>query len=538
MSLFNLESLFPFQHPFRHLKPDNYYAFICSTPPGILSVSVIDCETEKLLPLHSYYATDFMKFAREIPLIFKDKFKAVVSCHSNFCPPEFESNLIFCHTVREQFEVAKVPNFFTTDQNILLTNLLIAANISPKTDDIVTIITVNGKNSLKIGKLKYTENGYEKSMICLTPEMQEKNVEKFREQILGEENAVKKTILYSSKAGSPLFKLLRNSVLKSKKLIAIEKNIEEYIDKTVVEILKWLKDKSYTKFHIIPTCTKKYIITNKPDNFDNPLLIVDPSEKLPLVKECFSMDSDNVYIYANYVDTQMDLILSFNSTFYTPCKGIVFKVDIEGFPLSDIEQFDTYGAYLKPFTIMLDNLNIEKQPYIIFFQIYSFVRIFDDGKYKFMEAWNGKFEEVFIELNDNKLSINKINNPDVGISFALRDLINITTMAPDKIVTDEKWKFEITKDSENPVLLEFKSSDGTKNVTTPSFLMAYLLKQQIKGIEKATSIRPQKIDICMYDKYDDDEKKRIKEQFVESCNILSSASPKYECECNVNFFKL
>uniref|UniRef100_A0AC34F742 Uncharacterized protein n=1 Tax=Panagrolaimus sp. ES5 TaxID=591445 RepID=A0AC34F742_9BILA len=188
-----------------------------------------------------------------------------------------------------------MPHFFTDDENLMFTNLLIASNILPKIDDLIITVMVDEDNNLAVGKLKYTEIGYEKSMECLPPNIQEKNVEKFRQQIIGNENP-KKIILYSSKSGLAFFKMLRNAVLKSKKLIAIEKGFEEFMGKSVAEICKWVKDRSNTRFHIISTCAKIFTITDKPDNFDNPLCIVLPREKIPLTKAFFVMESKNIYI--------------------------------------------------------------------------------------------------------------------------------------------------------------------------------------------------------------------------------------------------
>lgn len=107
----------------------------------------------------------------------------------------------------------------------------------------------------------------------------------------------------------------------------------------------------------------------------------------------------------------------------------------------------------------------------------------------------------------------------------------------EKFITHNFWNFSITKDSENPILLEFQISNGETKATPPSFLMAYLLKQQIKAIEKAINERPRKIAIWVIDNYKKEEHQRIEKQYKESCNTLSNAKPKYQFECQFPFIK-
>uniref|UniRef100_A0A914Q792 Uncharacterized protein n=1 Tax=Panagrolaimus davidi TaxID=227884 RepID=A0A914Q792_9BILA len=157
------------------------------------------------------------------------------------------------------------------------------------------MVMVNADNDLVITKLKYTLNGYEQNIICLTPEMQETNALKLRQQIIGDENP-KKIILYSTGHGSMLFKLLRNTILKSKNLIAVEKTHTEILGKAAIEIAKWLKDKSRIRFHLIPVCSKTFIFTDKFDNFENPLLTINRGEQLPLTKEYSTDGTKNIYV--------------------------------------------------------------------------------------------------------------------------------------------------------------------------------------------------------------------------------------------------
>uniref|UniRef100_A0A914Z4H6 Uncharacterized protein n=1 Tax=Panagrolaimus superbus TaxID=310955 RepID=A0A914Z4H6_9BILA len=126
-----------------------------------------------------------------------------------------------------------------------------------------------------------------------------------------------------------------------------------------------------------------------------------------------------------------------------------------------------------------------------------------------------------------------------SILFAVKDLIKIMAMpSNEEMIADERWDFKFIKNAEDSLLLEFEISEGIKRAAPPSFLMAYLLKKQIKAIKKETSVRPSNIAFWAIDKYSEEEKKRIYLQLQEACNTLSNTSAKYKCECEFVLFKM
>uniref|UniRef100_A0A914R001 DUF695 domain-containing protein n=1 Tax=Panagrolaimus davidi TaxID=227884 RepID=A0A914R001_9BILA len=108
---------------------------------------------------------------------------------------------------------------------------------------------------------------------------------------------------------------------------------------------------------------------------------------------------------------------------------------------------------------------------------------------------------------------------------------------PDQIIAEKTWQYKITSDSNNPILLEFETPDEIIK-TTPNLLMAFLIKEQIKAIERETNVRPRKIAFWVFDIYSEDEQRRIYTKLKESCKILSDANPKYQIECEFPFVKL
>uniref|UniRef100_A0AC35GM90 Uncharacterized protein n=1 Tax=Panagrolaimus sp. PS1159 TaxID=55785 RepID=A0AC35GM90_9BILA len=67
------------------------------------------------------------------------------------------------------------------------------------------------------------------------------------------------------------------------------------------------------------------------------------------------------------------------------------------------------------------------------------------------------------------------------------------SIPPKQLKAKPQWGFKITKDDENPILLEFDNFDGTKKAGTPILLMAMLLKQHVKVITAKTGKKPTQI---------------------------------------------
>uniref|UniRef100_A0AC35G6S8 Uncharacterized protein n=1 Tax=Panagrolaimus sp. PS1159 TaxID=55785 RepID=A0AC35G6S8_9BILA len=99
------------------------------------------------------------------------------------------------------------------------------------------------------------------------------------------------------------------------------------------------------------------------------------------------------------------------------------------------------------------------------------------------------------------------------------------SMPSSKIVIDPKWNFEITSNSENPVLIAFENFDGEFSSASPALLMAFIVKNMLKIIQKSTKITLNQIGIYLIDKnengeFNKNEKERIENGFQEACKLL------------------
>uniref|UniRef100_A0A914Y3T3 Uncharacterized protein n=1 Tax=Panagrolaimus superbus TaxID=310955 RepID=A0A914Y3T3_9BILA len=85
-------------------------------------------------------------------------------------------------------------------------------------------------------------------------------------------------------------------------------------------------------------------------------------------------------------------------------------------------------------------------------------------------------------------------------SFVVFDLLQIISSSPENIDRKSHWKFSFTKDAKNPVLLEFDSFDGIKKAASPQFLLAMLIKQQVKVITAKIGTKPKQMSYCFFER--------------------------------------
>ena len=93
-------------------------------------------------------------------------------------------------------------------------------------------------------------------------------------------------------------------------------------------------------------------------------------------------------------------------------------------------------------------------------------------------------------------------------------------MSPDNLTPDSAWKFAVTKDDQNPIVLHFDTCGKIKRAATPAFLMALVLKEHIKFIKAATGVTPTELGFTPCFGYSDDERLIMEKGLEESCRLL------------------
>uniref|UniRef100_A0AC35F709 Uncharacterized protein n=1 Tax=Panagrolaimus sp. PS1159 TaxID=55785 RepID=A0AC35F709_9BILA len=204
----------------------------------------------------------------------------------------------------------------------------------------------------------------------------------------------------------------------------------------------------------------------------------------------------------------------------------------------NFESIEILPKYSKGFDKILTKIDTKlesKIPLIGFYDNSSVICTYKNSeeRYKFLNEWNGMYgNNCFISFDRKRpkfgqKAMDSVNTNNTSVIF---DLIKIMSMSPENIEPDKKWGFTITKNVENQILLKFVNFDGRKKRSTPTFLMALLLRKHLKVIERKIREKPTKIAFwIMKQKYSEEEIQRIKESLLESCKSL-----KIDC-CFVDF---
>uniref|UniRef100_A0A914YVM7 Uncharacterized protein n=1 Tax=Panagrolaimus superbus TaxID=310955 RepID=A0A914YVM7_9BILA len=108
-------------------------------------------------------------------------------------------------------------------------------------------------------------------------------------------------------------------------------------------------------------------------------------------------------------------------------------------------------------------------------------------------------------------------NSLVGAAY---DLIKIMSLSPDNIKHEHHWGFQIVKDSENPVLIEFETHEGYAQAASPAFLMKMLLREHMKAIKIDVGEKPTKLGFCLLDDFTVEAKKRVENGLEAACKLL------------------
>uniref|UniRef100_A0A914PZ05 Uncharacterized protein n=1 Tax=Panagrolaimus davidi TaxID=227884 RepID=A0A914PZ05_9BILA len=108
-------------------------------------------------------------------------------------------------------------------------------------------------------------------------------------------------------------------------------------------------------------------------------------------------------------------------------------------------------------------------------------------------------------------------------TFVVYDLLDILASKIDNFHTRPYWQFSITKDEENPILIEFDNFDGSRKHATPQFLIALLIKDHLKVIKEEIGEKPAEIGVVFVDKYKNEKyfnHSLLLGRIEESCNLL------------------
>uniref|UniRef100_A0A914QJ54 Uncharacterized protein n=1 Tax=Panagrolaimus davidi TaxID=227884 RepID=A0A914QJ54_9BILA len=258
--------------------------------------------------------------------------------------------------------------------------------------------------------------------------------------------------------------------------------------------------------HNIESSKKYFVIPQSLEEFGVTVFGKDENEILFKIKKDEYLPAEETFVVSR-----------FNKKFY-----LILSIDLNNIPTLSHEA--VILSRVKNMPKKLKNDKSEKLPIIGFFELASVILLWNDKDkcYKFMDSWNGKFgKDLFLDFLLPKPAIVSSSTDVVSLNGAVYDFIKVMSMPPDAITIHPDWKFTITEDIDNPVLLEFDVFEKPRKQASPAFLLAIMVKEHLKAIKKETGKRPTKLGFRLLDEFESPEaRKRVEAGLKEACEMI------------------
>uniref|UniRef100_A0A914QWM6 Uncharacterized protein n=1 Tax=Panagrolaimus davidi TaxID=227884 RepID=A0A914QWM6_9BILA len=449
-------------------------------------------------------------------LSLKDELKAVFLSVTTLETSEYQSNFEASKAIKDFLLLHSIPCHFYSAEYLLCFKMWIATDISSKVDDVVLTVNV-GNNEMVLAMNTFGVKGYKISTAKVLREM---NFEDLVMIYLSNNASLKalETALRTNKSYDVGSKLI---VLDSDKIRAIGKS-----GKSILEMAKWFFDRSYVKFHFPQLVPRTVDILSITGNSQKELITAENNTDTPFKESVVIAKSVQQCLMIQHQPSTKKTLETLKMDQNCHRRKIVLFFESECFPELKVESIII--PEIKELPKKLNGICDMKIPLIGFFGYSAVICVYKNGKYKFLDSWNGLYgNELFINFEESKAKygMESIKAGNTKMSSVVYDLIKIMSMPSEKIVVKEEWKFVITKNAENPVLIEFVNHEGRKQAGTPSFLMAMLLKEMLKRIKnELNEEKPKEIGFCFFDKMFEDEKKRVGNGLKEACELLKVES--------------
>uniref|UniRef100_A0AC34FWM5 Uncharacterized protein n=1 Tax=Panagrolaimus sp. ES5 TaxID=591445 RepID=A0AC34FWM5_9BILA len=439
-----------------------------------------------------------------------------------------ENDFVLSKVIRDFLNLHSIPNHFCSVEHKMAYNTLIAANISPKINDYFLHVCVDTK-IIRVECTCFTVDGHQTIEDRV---VESSRYEEWTKSFLTmlKSSEVTKAVLFSPGPDMSMLKKFINVLMSNKdfkfgdKLIVIDYDkILEAEEQAIVEMAKWFFDRSYIKFYILPRIQRPVEIFGVIGDSKMTFITAEYLESIPFKKAIIAAKSIQKICMMEIVEGKVIETLKMDDQ---KChqRKVTLKIESECFPELLVESIIIPEIKGLPKKLdKISELSETKIPVIGFFGQSSVICVYKDGGYQFLDSWNGLYgNELFINLEQSKPKYGMDAIKMDKMSSVVYDLIKIMSMPLDEIVVDENWKFVITKDSENPVLIEFDNFEGEKKAATTKLLMAMLIKEQIKCIknEMGAAEKPVEIGFCFFDTFSEGEKKRVESGIEESCKLL------------------
>uniref|UniRef100_A0A914PG52 Uncharacterized protein n=1 Tax=Panagrolaimus davidi TaxID=227884 RepID=A0A914PG52_9BILA len=361
----------------------------------------------------------------------------------------------------------------------------------------------------RIFKLQYTKNGYKLIEII------------FDEKEMPKMMNIQKVLVSADKNQQKFM-----NIFKTKNPILIDKNDPVRYFESLNEIKKWILDKSYTKNHVIPITLRKYYIGYEFGGTTFIIMSTDDATLLPYERSIICSKTCFKYFIGYREENKLVKHKAFKVDGEVHAFKITLAIDENNFPTYEIENIvHEYIVNLPKFCDSYKNemIAFENYPIIGILANHSFICIQKNGKFDFLESWGGQWgNPMHISFDKKKPQFGKIAEETLAKhgKYGVQDLIRIMIQGSEAPTTISQRGYTFTKDDENPILLEFETFDGTKKSASPEFLMAMLIRQQLKAIEAEIGKKPVSIGFCIFNDLNENEANNVKIALGKACELM------------------
>uniref|UniRef100_A0AC34FIB7 ATP-grasp domain-containing protein n=1 Tax=Panagrolaimus sp. ES5 TaxID=591445 RepID=A0AC34FIB7_9BILA len=463
-------------------------------------------------------------FVMDFIEVFKDsKLKAFI-----FQIDGTSENVDFIRFSRINLDLIHVPYVFFKTGEQMRSAILVAANLALNAGNRIVEVLIDDDGYV-VSELEYTEKGYlEREQRDCKP-YKSMTAETIRQRILGPNNPVK-IICHANYPGKEVTKFLTQKVLNnvpSSKLLVMEEDLDQYDEKFVFETVKWIFDKSYTKFYVCQKAFRNYMIRVKYDDKDYPLILCKKGDVLPFKQEVTIPKSFLQFYHGCTGENDIDYIQ--NKIFEIPKQvhalEFSLKVDVNNFMYANVRGLVFNKIPRFPALLDIKCLNI---PIIGFYGELSFMYVKNDENsgYKLLDTWNGKLgKDLYISFDEEKPKFfdDAVKKFEIKGTSVVHDLIKIMSTSPTNLSSLEPTLgYTLSSNDEHPILIELNNYCGEKRAHSPSFFMALILKEHLKALKLEFGEKPKEIGFCLFDDFSNDPeaKARIQNGFKESCQML------------------
>uniref|UniRef100_A0A914QUW4 Uncharacterized protein n=1 Tax=Panagrolaimus davidi TaxID=227884 RepID=A0A914QUW4_9BILA len=446
-------------------------------------------------------------------------------------------NVEFIRMTKINLALLQIPCVYFTLFEQMRSAILIASNIDLNVGDRIVEVLIDD-TGYTVSELEYTDKGYLEHEQRDCKPYKNMTPETIRQRILGPNNPFK--IICHAFPGKETTKFLTSKVLNKipkTKWIVIEEDLNEYDGKFVFETVKWIFEKSYTKYYVCQKSFRNYMIRAKYGDEGYPIILCRKHDILPF-KEVVTIPKSFLTFCGHVPDVPkavaaLQAATDNTDTGVTDLRSLEIPKEVHALKFSleiDVSNFtlaDVTGIIFNKISRLPAQLDAKKFeiPVIGFYGELSFIYVKNDDGYKFLDSWNGKLgKDLYISFDEEKPRFfnDAVEKFLTNGKSVVHDLIKIMSTSPSDLSSHHPYGYKISSDSEHPILILIENHLGEKKAASPSFLMAMLLKKHLKELRKKTGKAPNKIGFCLFDDFKNNAegKKRLENGLKESCQML------------------